>query len=59
MAESLDFWYHELIRANLLVCEMARVSTYVPIPGLKDSDHVNRQLSAEYLIVVLVAVGSV
>ena len=32
-AESLDFSYHELIRASLLVCEMDFVLTYVPIPG--------------------------
>lgn len=59
MAESLAFSYHELIRANLLVCEIDRVSTYVPIPGFKISDHVDRQFLAEYLIIVLVTVGTV
>ena len=58
-AESLAFWYHELIRASLLVCEIDRVSTYVPIPGLKASDYVDRDFSREYLIVVLVAVCTV
>lgn len=58
-AESLAFWYHELIRANLLVCEIDRVSTYVPIPGSKLSVRVDRQFHAKYLIVVLVAIGTV
>ncbi len=58
-AESLAFSYHELIRASLLVCEMDRVSTYVPIPGLEYSDHVDRAFSMEYLIIVLVAICTV
>ena len=32
-AESLAFWYHELSRAMVLVCDSDRVVTYVPMPG--------------------------
>ncbi len=58
-AESLAFSYHELIRASLLVCEMDRVSTYVPIPGFEGSDHVDGPFSMKYLIIVLVAICTV
>ena len=34
-AESLAFWYHEFNRASLLVCDIDRVSIYVPIPGFE------------------------
>ena len=58
-AESLAFWYHELSRASLLVWERDRVSTYVPIPGLRQSDHIDRIFNTEYLIIVLVAVCTI
>ena len=58
-AESLAFWYHELSRASVLVCEIERVSTYVPIPGLEDSEHVFKEFRMDYLIIVLVAIGTV